>query len=345
MNKILNWTLGSFFRTLGRIIAFFVIGCLIAIILSSNDIKIPRILQNLLLIDKVNAQVIDTYRVWETGNSNRYYYSCDNGNNNTTSAKEIYFSFQYNATVPTGVNRIVIPLSYYMTIMNNAGTNQYNAILNSAMQVQLRTNDGDWAVCGVGDTQLTCSVNEGYTYTGVHFRFVPAFSGMFDCFRVSLNQIINFEYSNDINDIYNNISNVQTSVNDVETAVTNGFNDLNDNINNDDTDEATSEANDFFSSFSTDNHGLTGIITAPLNAIQSLTSASCSNLSLPLPFVNKNLNLPCMRNIYVQYFGGFMQLYDIITLGIVSYWVMVRIFAMVKDFKNPDHDEIEVVDL
>ena len=123
------------------------------------------------------------------------------------------------------------------------------------------------------------------------------------------------------------------------------LNDMNSSINNSDSSGATSDASNFFSNFTTDTHGLTGIITAPLNAINSLTSSQCSPLVLPLPFVNENLTLPCMRSIYEQHFGSFMTLYDVITLGIVSYWVMVRIFSLVKDFKNPEHDEIEVVDL
>ena len=52
-----------------------------------------------------------------------------------------------------------------------------------------------------------------------------------------------------------------------------------------------------------------------------------------------------MRQIYNDNFGSFMNIYDVIIIGIVSYWVLVRIFTLVKDFKNPDHDEIEVVDL
>lgn len=120
---------------------------------------------------------------------------------------------------------------------------------------------------------------------------------------------------------------------------------LQDTLDDDDTSGATKDASDFFSSFTTNTHGLTGIITAPLNAIQSLTSSVCEVLVLPLPFVNENLTLPCMRSIYIENFGAFMTLYDTITLGIISYWIMVRIFALVKDFKNPDHDEIEVMDL
>ena len=75
----------------------------------------------------------------------------------------------------------------------------------------------------------------------------------------------------------------------------NAINNLNDSINDDNVSSSQSEASNFFGNFTTNTHGLTGIITAPLNAINSLTSATCSPLVLPLPFVNQNLTLPCMH--------------------------------------------------
>lgn len=120
---------------------------------------------------------------------------------------------------------------------------------------------------------------------------------------------------------------------------------LNDSLNDSDSSGATSEASEFFSGFTTDTFGLTSIITAPLNLIGSITSSTCTPLGLPLPYVNKTLELPCMSSIYSQYFGSFFTLYQTITFGIIAYWVCVRIFNLVKDFKNPDHDEIEVLDL
>lgn len=125
----------------------------------------------------------------------------------------------------------------------------------------------------------------------------------------------------------------------------NGNQALTDTFTDSNSSQATNDASSFFNNFTTDTHGLTGIITAPLNAINSLTSSTCSPLVLPLPFINENLTLPCMRAIYDENFGSFMTLYDVITLGIISYWVMVRIFALVKDFKNPEHDEVEVLEL
>lgn len=100
-----------------------------------------------------------------------------------------------------------------------------------------------------------------------------------------------------------------------------------------------------FSDFSSNTFGLTSIITAPLSLIRSLSSTSCTPLNLPLPFVGGTLTLPCMYSFYSSTFGSLFTLYQTITFGIVAYWVIVRIFNLVKDFKNPDHDEIEVIDL
>lgn len=132
-----------------------------------------------------------------------------------------------------------------------------------------------------------------------------------------------------------------TTLNDIEK----GVNDLNDTISSSDTTESQSQANSFFDNFQTDTYGLSDVITMPLTLIKSLTNSTCVSLKLTIPFVNKNLELPCMSSIYSQYFGSFFTLYQTITFGFVAYWVVVRIFNLVKDFKNPDHDEIEVLDL
>lgn len=120
----------------------------------------------------------------------------------------------------------------------------------------------------------------------------------------------------------------------------------NDTLKDDDTSEASGEAESFFSGFSTDTHGLTSIITAPLQLIGSITSSTCSPLKLDVPFVEgKKLELPCMSSIYKKHFGSFLTIYQIATFGLIAYWVCVRIFALVKDFKDPDKDEVEVMDL
>lgn len=119
----------------------------------------------------------------------------------------------------------------------------------------------------------------------------------------------------------------------------------NETLKDDNTQGAQDSAVGFFNDFTTDTHGLTAIISAPLALISKISSTSCSPLVLPLPYVDKDLTLPCMGDIYFTYFGSFLSIYQFITFGVVAYWVCVRIFNLVKDFKNPDHDEIEVLDL
>ncbi len=121
--------------------------------------------------------------------------------------------------------------------------------------------------------------------------------------------------------------------------------DLNDNLTNSDTNEASSSANEFFNGFESDDFGLSSIIIAPLNLIKSITSSTCTPIGFKAPFVDQQVTLPCMGDIYKKYFGSFLTLYQTITFGIIAYWVSVNIFFMVKGFKDPDSDRIEVLDL
>lgn len=131
-----------------------------------------------------------------------------------------------------------------------------------------------------------------------------------------------------------NLNNINSSIKDT-----------NDTIKDSNVDASTSLASDFFSGFSTNTYGLTSVITIPLQLIGSITSSSCSPIGLPMPFVNQTVYLPCMSTIYNQYFGDFFKLYQTITFGIVAYWVCVKIMFIVKGFKDPDSDRIEVLDL
>lgn len=111
------------------------------------------------------------------------------------------------------------------------------------------------------------------------------------------------------------------------------------------TDDDVDVDDTFFSDFSDENYGLTSVISAPLSLINSITSSTCSEFSAPLPFVSENLTLPCMSSIYSNYFGALYTLYQNVMFGVVSYWICIKIMFIVKGFKDPDSDKIEVMDL
>ncbi|MDD6224164.1 MAG: hypothetical protein PUB18_04095 [bacterium] len=119
--------------------------------------------------------------------------------------------------------------------------------------------------------------------------------------------------------------------------------DVNETMKDDNID--SSSASGFFSDFESSDHGLSSVITSPLRFIQNLTNNTCNSLSLNIPYVGKDFSLPCMSSIYQQHFGTLYTLYQTVTTGFIAYWVCVRVFALVKGFKDPENDKIEVMDL
>lgn len=190
--------------------------------------------------------------------------------------------------------------------------------------------------------------------TSVSYYSVTDFLGVYVADTIP-QQITLPNYSAEFGEVNYRIGQVETSQQQIlerqneiiteQQNTTNAVNKVDGTLKDDNTQQAQDSAGGFFNDFTTDTHGLTAIITAPLSLISNITSASCSPLVIPLPFVDKDLTLPCMGEIYSNYFGSFLSIYQMITFGIVAYWVLVRIFNLVKDFKNPDHDEIEVLDL
>ena len=101
----------------------------------------------------------------------------------------------------------------------------------------------------------------------------------------------------------------------------------------------------FFDNFTDNDYGLSQIITIPLNTIQSLTSKTCTSLQVPIPFTNSNVSLPCMTDIYEDNFSSIYALWKTVSFGIVAYLISIDIFHIVKGFKDPESDKVEVLDL
>lgn len=382
MKKIFNWSIGSFFRTIGRLIAYFVIFFIIVTIVSKSD-KLSSLLFMSVKADTTpnywitNTDVPTYFDLFDCTESTCNRVNSDNYTNemielNETGGRQFtvttrpYTIYRNGIVIRTSSNaRYNVGYLYQTTFyvcsdafMDNASNTIYpsyygdaftnNNVFQSSNSYNLSGLPGlapRWNYCYAFSTIF--SPGENGTYINLRLKSTSKINGYY--------ALVGFKseslglYSGEVESIVQNSGfATATSVEEVKTAtneVKQEIQSTNNTLNNDNVDESLTEADGFFNGFTTNTHGLTGIITAPLNAIQSLTSKTCSPLVLPIPFVDKDLTLPCMRQIYTDNFGGFMNLYDVIIIGIVSYWVLVRIFTLVKDFKNPDHDEIEVVDL
>lgn len=345
MNKIFNWTFGSLFRTIGRLLGFLIVCILLLLIGSKLGLKIPDFLMPM----KISADEVEY--TFSTNQSN----VCvdDHGTQRCGGWKNNPYDDNLNYPLELIKYRVKLNdgwLKDNVYTINVGYKPTPDAIHVSSLRVcwensgdcENFTSQNGWNKNSSGYYRNIFSFSptvdhSSSEYLYIYVEFIP---GYLTTIRPSLLNTLSVARGTDaiIKDQTNQIIDSQNQTNEK-------LDNIEDSITNNDSSGATSEAGGFFENFNTETFGLTSIITAPLNAINNILNSSCSSLSIPLPFVNKNIILPCMTSIYTNYFGAFFQLYQLITTGIISYYIIVRIFNLVKDFKNPEHDEIEVVDL
>lgn len=129
------------------------------------------------------------------------------------------------------------------------------------------------------------------------------------------------------------------AVNKVEDSIKNQT----DLIKDTDSSQAINSAGGFFEGFTTDTYGLTSVITAPLVMINNLVSSNC--VAIPLELIGYDFSLPCIDSLIPSAFSPLLTIYRVATDAIIGYWVMVNILALVKGFKDPEKDNIEVLEL
>lgn len=105
------------------------------------------------------------------------------------------------------------------------------------------------------------------------------------------------------------------------------------------------ENSNFFTNFRTNFHGLSDIISTPLYAIKKLNTGVCTPLEIPIPYTDKNISLPCMTTVYQNNMPEILNIWQIVTNGLIAYYIILDLFRIVKSFKEPEEDKIEVVDL
>lgn len=128
-------------------------------------------------------------------------------------------------------------------------------------------------------------------------------------------------------------------------GIEDGLGDINDSINSTDISGAEDSFGGFFDNFEDNDYGLSDIIKTPLTFIQGLSTNTCTPITLPLPFVDQNLVLPCIKPIFQEHFSPLLTVYQLITFGIISYFIVINIFKTVRGFKNPDSNNVEVLEL
>ena len=273
-------------------------------------------------------------------------------------------------TVPAGNNIVVVNGKVDTSTTSSFSTYMY-INLNVCTDMNLNSINTPNGIDNmyVYQSGQTCNFN-GSSYKGkvfnIYFRAFKTFSTDYlysGSFHLSSSnehsiELINYyanvegfpmnnnqSYVKDLQELKDILQNSNSSLKDSIDKNTEENKKTNETLKDSNVKDSQDSANGFFSDFESSDFGLSDVITMPLTFIKGLASNQCNSLVLPLPFVDKSVELPCMTSVYNSYFPTFLSIYQTITTGLIAYWVCINIFRMVQNFKNPDNDEIEVMDL
>lgn len=107
-------------------------------------------------------------------------------------------------------------------------------------------------------------------------------------------------------------------------------------------------ANSWFDGIKFPTYGLQEVVLAPLNFWATLpgATANCQPIILNMPYLNRNISLPCLTTtVYQPNFNSLLVIWQTIMTGLVAYWVSIRIFSTIKNVDSPNNDRIEVAQL
>lgn len=165
-------------------------------------------------------------------------------------------------------------------------------------------------------------------------------------YQVAISQVVDISCdSSNADVITNNNNNTQNIINNNNSntdKITDSVNKTNDTMKDDNID--TSSSNSFFNNFKSSDHGLTGIVSAPLKIINQFTTTTCKSVNID--FLGAKADLPCGSTLWGREdLKTFVDIYNVIMGGLISYGALKGIFNRVQGFKNPDSSKVEVIDL
>lgn len=211
---------------------------------------------------------------------------------------------------------------------------------NFTLQVDLIFNNNIVSPCELnstdyGSTYMQCKIpDNATTFSRIRFRNVG-----YSNTSGTLGQI-------GVGNYYVKWKDPIKSVITEQEETNNQLQDMNDNITSTDISGASQDQSNIVNNPAfQDNTGLSGIITAPLSMISSLTS-QCQPIQLTLPYLkDTNVSIPCMGTFLQSKVPTLVTLIKLFVNGFICYLIGLDLFKIVKNARDPDNDRIEVLDL
>lgn len=156
-----------------------------------------------------------------------------------------------------------------------------------------------------------------------------------------------YHYSGaDSNTLQQAIQSQTSEITDAQQETTDAINDLNDSLNDDSTTNAENTGSSFFSNFTTRDFGLTSVVTAPINFIQSFTN-SCSANPVVMDIYGTDVTLPCGDVIFWNRddVASFRIIWNLLIGGPIIYTLSLKLFRTVQRALDPDQNDEGGLDL
>lgn len=267
----------------------------------------------------------------DSGYSTCEVSSLANDMNDSTQMKANMYGFKCDLTM--GVNGLISLSANFRPTVNNAFTvESYRVTFNNNLDAQQ-----------VSYTQYIYSYMQDWVY--------PRLNGIQNN-TLGTYQELQYIYAYLQNYIYIKLGGIESAINNQGTqahqdaqAQKEATEDINDSINNSNTEGGQTQANDFFNNFDGGQTGsLMDLVSLPLDFLDSLNN-TCSPITLTLPFINQTFELPCLRSSLTSAFGGIVSIIVLVINALLCYRLIKGFIDIIHNLKDPNNDEIEVMDL
>lgn len=380
MKKILNWTFGACFRTIGRFLAIFIVGALLIFIGSKLGFKLDSILPM-----KVNASEtwignvkygINSYYIYDLSANSFTNKDYEIGSVSRYSNTDKIYWYQNSAAMTIGNNGIMSAYNisqrtlsgylYQLTFYACSNKRIYYANTNADIFVGGKAGDvasrpansvsyqatnitellaTDANYCAMYTTLFVPNTTTNGSWVGLRLRASGSnITGLyFTAFGYDIQQL--GLYDKTIEEIIQNSGFATSqSVEEVHQSVNQVEQEIqqtNDTITNEDITGANDSANGFFNNFQDNDFGLSSIITAPLRAINSMLNDTC--VAPSATYKGQSFSFPCGSMLWSREGGqDFRNFLNIFYGGFLVYFVIRSLFLDIEKLKNPNNDKVEV---
>lgn len=317
--SVLRVFLNSVVRTLGRIIVYILLGVLFSVVLSKVDVHADVMLNGVTLNYKDYVYIPQGNRVFEFDSDNTLYAPDQVPQN-------------FLATFCSSDDKIT---NWYSNVDDTEFPHELN-IYKTNIPCQYSTSDySGGRITYFYGKSFSCPSGGGSTCTSWGKWTFYSYSGSY--------QLLNFIRTND--DISINfssgavISQNEQIINQNQQIINQGqqtndkLNDINSSINDSSSPnlDALKNTAGWLPAGPIDS-----ILNLPLTFLNSLTtnlSKTCSPIELPLPYIDKNLTLPCLSTIYSQIEGlsVWVNSIGVIASAFILFQYLMNLYKWVDD--------------